>query len=134
MAKTFDAVWEAQDLNFMYLRARTTLAWDDAPFVGAPFNLLSWPYLVVNKSYHLFKSSLAASHTTRSKISSAGRTLAHSSSATGLLSAAKKLRRPRKVASEAVETIQEGTRQLQRRLSQGAMAAKELMEQTLSAM
>jgi hypothetical protein len=30
MAKTFDAVWESQDLNFMYLRARTTLAWDGA--------------------------------------------------------------------------------------------------------
>ena len=52
MAKTFDAVWESQDLNFMYLRARTTLSWDSAPFVGPPFNLLSWPYLICVKVYH----------------------------------------------------------------------------------
>eukprot|EP00966_Prymnesium_polylepis_P131448 3040077-Prymnesium_polylepis.3 len=56
MAKTFDAVWESQDLNYMYLRARTTLSWDSAPFVGPPLNLLSWPYLIGVKMYHTAKA------------------------------------------------------------------------------
>ena len=45
MAKTFDNVYEAQQLNFMFLRAQTIFTWIDAPPAPPPFNLLSIPYL-----------------------------------------------------------------------------------------
>ena len=49
MAKTFDSIWENQGVNFMYLRARTCMSWDEAPLVCPPLIILSWPTLLVNK-------------------------------------------------------------------------------------
>lgn len=49
MAKTFDAIWENQGMNFMYMRARTVLMWNEATIVASPFLALSWPTLVLAK-------------------------------------------------------------------------------------
>ena len=43
MAKTFDAVWESQDLNFMYLRARTNL-----PALQSKGEGTGWPAAAVS--------------------------------------------------------------------------------------
>ena len=48
MAKTFDNVYEAQQINFMYLRAQTIFTWIDMPPAPPPFNLLSLPFHVLN--------------------------------------------------------------------------------------
>ena len=44
MAKTFDNVWEAQEVNYMYLFACTVAEWQLQPLVPPPLNLLSLPY------------------------------------------------------------------------------------------
>ena len=54
MAKTFDSIWENQGVNFMFLRARTCMAWDEAPMVCSPFIALSWPAVVASKLWSIF--------------------------------------------------------------------------------
>ena len=44
MAKTFDNVWEAQEVNYMYLFACTVAEWQLQPLVPPPLNLLTLPY------------------------------------------------------------------------------------------
>ncbi len=47
MAKTFDAIWENQGLNYMFLRARTVMTWDSTAFICPPFVALSVPTLLL---------------------------------------------------------------------------------------
>lgn len=53
--QTFDSIWENQGVNFMYLRARTCMAWDEAPLVCSPFVILSWPTIFVRKLIDIAK-------------------------------------------------------------------------------
>ena len=46
MAKTFDTVWEAQELNYQFLLAQTVLTWRTQPTNPPPFNALRVPYYV----------------------------------------------------------------------------------------
>ena len=44
LAKTFDTVYEAQEINYQYLRAKMLIFWDDQPVVPPPLNLLGAPF------------------------------------------------------------------------------------------
>ena len=56
MAKTFDVIYEQQGVNFMYLRARTCMSWDEAPLVCSPIIILAWPALLVNNAVGLISN------------------------------------------------------------------------------
>merc|ERR1711871_646797 len=43
MAKTFDTVWEAQELNYQFLLAQTVLSWRSQPTNPPPLNVLRMP-------------------------------------------------------------------------------------------
>ena len=47
MAKTFDHVWEAQELNYQFLLAQTVLTWRSQPTNPPPFNVLRIPYWAI---------------------------------------------------------------------------------------
>ena len=47
MAKTFDQVWEAQELNYQFLLAQTVLTWRSQPTNPPPFNVLRLPYHIL---------------------------------------------------------------------------------------
>ena len=47
MAKTFDHVWEQQELNYQFMLAQTVLTWRAQPTTPPPLNLLAIPYIVV---------------------------------------------------------------------------------------
>ena len=44
LAKRFDECWEAQEVNYMYIRVQRLLDAEYLPALPPPFTLLSWPF------------------------------------------------------------------------------------------
>jgi hypothetical protein len=57
MAKSFDVVWDASEVNYLLSRSQLILTWADASPVPPPLNLLSLPYMVLYKLYQLVKAT-----------------------------------------------------------------------------
>lgn len=49
MAKTFDNIYEYQELYYLFLSARSTSLWQRYPAVPPPFNLLGMPYALAKE-------------------------------------------------------------------------------------
>ena len=47
MARTFDNVFDAQELNYQFLLAQTVLTWRTQPTMPPPFNVLRIPYHIL---------------------------------------------------------------------------------------
>ena len=48
LAKRFDECWEAQEVNYMYIRVQRLLDAEYLPALPPPFTLLSWPFWTWN--------------------------------------------------------------------------------------